>query len=127
MKRLLMLLSFVALFNVAAKAQLTEKLPEQRAAHATKALQKRLNLTADQATQVNAVFLTQATRMDSLKTNLSQDKKLNSLTRRSIVLSTEKQVLDVLNDDQKKQFMAWEQMKKDKRKQMKAQAAQPQS
>jgi hypothetical protein len=127
MKKLLALLSFIALFNMAAKAQLTEKSPEQRAAHITKALSKRLNLTAAQATQVNTAFLSQATRMDSLKTNLSQDKKLNSLTRRSIVLATEKQVLSVLNDDQKKQFMAWEQMKKDKHKQMKAQAVQPQS
>jgi hypothetical protein len=127
MKEFFVLLSFITMFNVAAKAQLTEKSPEQRAAHMTKALQKKLDLTADQATQVNAAFLNQATRMDSLKNNLSEDNELNSLTRRSIVLTTEKQVLAVLNDDQKKQFMAWEQMKKDKHKQMKAQAVQPQN
>jgi hypothetical protein len=116
MKKLILVASFIVGLNVMAHAQITQKSPEQRAGHITKVLQKRLNLTADQANQVNTAFLAQATRMDSLKSNLSTDKKENHLTAKRIMLTTKKQVYSVLNDTQKQQFAAWEKMRKEKHK-----------
>lgn len=106
--------------NVIAKAQEATKSPEQRAGHLTKALQRQLNLTADQSTQINAVFLAQATRVDSLKANLSGDKKSDGYARRSIMLSAQQQILSVLNEDQKKQFLQFEKMRKEKQAEKKA-------
>jgi hypothetical protein len=56
MKKLSLLILFIAGLNFAAMAQFTKKSPEQRAAHATKSLSKILNLTSDQASKVNAIF-----------------------------------------------------------------------
>ncbi len=127
MKKLLIILSFLTGLSAMANAQITEKSPEQRAAHITKVLSRRLNLTADQASQVNSAFLNQATRMDSLKNNPSIDPKINNLTRRSILLLTQKQVISVLNDEQKKQFMELEKMKKEKHNEKKAESPAPDS
>ena len=91
-----------------------QKTPEQRAAHVTKALQKRLNLTVDQAQQVNTIFFTRATRMDSLKNNLSVDKRLNHLSAHSIALASKQQLFTVLTPNQQKQFLAWQQMRKNR-------------
>jgi hypothetical protein len=52
--------------------------------------------------------------MDSLKSNLSADKRTNNLTRKSIMLSTERQVMSVLNNDQQTRFIQWEKMQKEK-------------
>ena len=127
MKKLLLILSFIIGLSVMANAQITQKSPEQRAAHITKVLSKRLNLTADQASQINSAFLNQATRMDSLKNNPSIDQKINNLTRRSILLFTQKEVISVLNDEQKKQFIEWEKMKKEKHNEKKAENPSPDS
>jgi hypothetical protein len=114
MKKLILAASFIIGSIVMAQAQITQKSPEQHARHMTKVLQKRLNLSPDQALQINTVMLNRATRMDSLKNNLSADKKENHLAARSIMLSTQRQVLAVLDDNQKQKFMEWEKMRKEK-------------
>ncbi|SHN06970.1 hypothetical protein [Mucilaginibacter sp. OK098] len=121
MKKLILLVSFITGLSLMAGAQITKKSPEQRAAHLTKALQKRLNLSQDQATQVHTVFLTEVTRMDSLKSNPSSNKKANQLSAKSIKLEAKKQVIAVLNDSQNQKFAAWEKMRKEKHKQKQAQ------
>ncbi len=109
MKKLILLLCFIAGVSLAASAQTkATKTPEQRAHHMTKVLTKRLDLTADQAQQVSGIFLIQVNRMDSLRTNLSDDKKLNRMSARMIVLTSRKNIMAVLNDSQKQQFTAWE-------------------
>ena len=120
MKKLLVLICITALFSTVANAQTMQKSPDQRAAHMTKALSKRLNLSADQASQVNAIFFAQANQMDSLKNNPSQDIEGNKLARKSIAINTKQQVLAVLNDQQKQQFMELEKMKKEKHREKKA-------
>ena len=115
MKKLILLAAIVLGSVLAASAQVTEKSPEQRAAHMTKMLQKRLNLTADQAQQINAIYLTQATRIDSLKTNKSPDQKLNRMSARTITMATHEHVMAILNDQQKQQFTALEASMKEKR------------
>jgi len=119
MKKIFLILSFIIGANAMVNAQLLLKSPDQRAARITRVLQKKLNLTADQASQINVVFLGQATRMDSLKNNLSTDSATNRLTRRSIFLTGQRQVMSILNDDQRKQYLAWEQMRKEKHMQKK--------
>ncbi|WP_259071434.1 hypothetical protein HDF24_25925 [Mucilaginibacter sp. X4EP1] len=117
MKKLILILSLVSGTFMIASAQtsalpVTQKSPEQRAAHITKALQKRLNLTADQAQQVNTIYFNRATRIDSLKNNLSVDKRLNHLTAHTIALQSKQQLFAVLSPDQQKQFQDWQQMRK---------------
>jgi Spy/CpxP family protein refolding chaperone len=121
MKKLILAAAFVLGVSCMANAQImTKKSPEQRAAHVTKALTKKLNLTQEQAKEVNTVFLAQATRMDSLKTAAPTDKKGKQLAARSIKLATKKQVLAVLTDEQKTKFATWEKTRKDKHKERKA-------
>ena len=122
MKKILILFAIVTLFSTIANAQTMQKSPDQRAAHMTKALSKKLNLSADQASQVNSILLAQANQMDSLKNNPSQDAEGNKLARKSIALNTKQQVLAVLNDQQKHQFMDWEKLKKEKHHEKKASA-----
>ena len=125
MKKLLLMLSFVIGINAIANAQMMKKSPEKRAAHMTKALTKKLSLTTDQANQVNSILLVQATKMDSLKANPSMDKKSDNMTRKTIVLSTKKNILAVLNPDQKARFEQWEKAKMEKRNEKKAQVIAP--
>jgi hypothetical protein len=119
MKKLILVLSFITGLSVMANAQITQKSPEQRAGHITKVLQKRLNLSPEQASQINAALLTQATRMDSLKSNRSVDKKANRLSARVIMLSTQKQVMAILDDTQKQKFIEWEKMRQEKHREKK--------
>ena len=93
-----------------------QKSPEKRAAHMTKALSKRLNLTAEQSQQVNAILLTQATRMDSLKNNPSADKRGNRMEARTIMLTSERDINALLNDTQKQEFADWQKSRKEKQK-----------
>lgn len=121
MKKLILILSFIAGFSLMAGAQIAKKSPEQRAARQTKALQKRLSLSQDQAKQVHAALFTAATRLDSLKSNPSSDKKANQLSAKSIKLEAKNQVIAVLNDTQKQKFAALEKLRKEKHKQKQAQ------
>jgi thiamine biosynthesis lipoprotein ApbE len=121
MKKLILIASFIIGIGFMASAQVTKKTPEQRAAHQTKALQKQLSLSQDQATQVQAALFTAATRLDSLKNNPSSDKKANQLNAKSIKLEAKKQVIAVLNDSQKQKLATLEKMRKEKHKQKQAQ------
>ena len=121
MKKVILILCVLAGFTGIANAQLIGKTPEQRAAHHTKALQKKLNLSQAQAATVHSAFLTQATRMDSLKNTPSTDKKSKQLAAKSIILFAKKQIVAVLNDDQKQKFVVWENARKEKHKEKKAQ------
>jgi hypothetical protein len=108
MKRMFLMLSFVAGISMAANAQFFKKSPEQRANHITRVLQKRLKLSEDQSVKVKSAFLTQATRIDSLRNNLSPDRKTNRRAAKLILLGTQKNVIAVLNYDQQREFIRWE-------------------
>jgi hypothetical protein len=120
MKKLILIAAFVAGTAMMASAQPAQKTPEQRAAHMTKMLTKRLGLTPQQSQQVNTIYLTQATRIDSLKANKSQDPKLNKLSARTIMMTSRQQVMALLNDNQKQQFTELESMMKERKQQAKA-------
>ncbi len=122
MKKLTIALLLVIAINLAAKAQAPEKSPEKRAAHFTKVLSKALNLTAEQATKIDAIFLTRATEMDSLKSSAPGNKKGSHLNKEKIALTADEQVMGVLNSDQQKQYLQWEQEQKEKKKDKKSMA-----
>lgn len=120
MKKLVLVLSFIIGLSYVAGAQIAAKSPERRAAQHTKALQKHLNLSQAQAAQVQTAFLTMATRMDSLKSVATTDKKQKQLMARSIKLETKKRVFAILNDTQKQQYATWEKIKRENHKEKKA-------
>ena len=115
MNRLILAAAFVFGVSCMANAQVAaKKSPEQRAAHITKALTKKLTLSEEQASKVNAIFLTRATRMDSLKAHPAADKKGNRLAAKTIKLDAKKQVAALLTAEQKEKLAAWEKMRKEK-------------
>jgi len=120
MKRVFLAAFFVLALNVMGYAQLLQKSPDKRAGYLTKQLQRILNLKPEQIPLVNTALLTQATRIDSLRNNPSVDKKESQLTAQTILLSAQKQILAVLDDNQKQQFTAWEKSKLEQRKSKRA-------
>jgi hypothetical protein len=113
MKKLFLMLLFIAGIGAAANAQKQAKSPDERAAHTTKSLQKMLNLTSDQANKVNAVLLSSYMRTDSLKMDSTGGKKSNHLSKKSIKITTEQQLMSIFNSDQQKQYMELQSMKKE--------------
>ncbi|QQL50382.1 hypothetical protein [Mucilaginibacter ginkgonis] len=115
MKKAFLIITLIAGFGAATFAQDKAKTPEQRADHLTKALQKRLNLTADQAGKVHTIMFERATRVDSLKLNgAGGDKKMNRMVRRDIKYTTDQKLTAVLNADQLKAFKDWKATHKNK-------------
>ncbi|HMG08340.1 MAG TPA: hypothetical protein VK609_07505 [Mucilaginibacter sp.] len=125
MKRLTLVIAFITSLSVLANAQQkTDKTPAQKAAHKTENLQKKLKLTAGQTKQVNAIFLTEATRSDSLKAHSSKaDKKASKITHKAIEAQTDKKLNAILTADQKKAYASLKQAKKEKHDKKKADAA----
>ncbi len=120
MKKLILIIALVTGLNVLANAQQQPtRTPAQRAAHKTQNLQKKLMLTSSQTKQVNALFLTEATRMDSLKAHKA-DKKTNKATRKLIQAQTDQKLNTILTADQKKAFADLKAAKKAKHDQKKA-------
>ena len=120
MKKLILIIAFVTGLNVLANAQQQPaKTPAQKAAHKTQNLQKKLKLTAGQAKQVNALFLTEATRLNSLKAHKT-DKKANKAAHKAIQAQTDQKLNTVLTTDQKKAFADLKAAKKAKHDQKKA-------
>lgn len=101
MKKIFLMLAFVAGVGIAANAQIRSvKNPEQRAQHRAAALSKKLNLNADQSAKVNAIFAQQASQMDSIKTNKSGDRKANFAARKAIFTNTDARLNAVLTPEQ---------------------------
>ena len=108
------MITLVAGLSAATYAHGDKKSPDQRAKHMTKVLQHKLNLTADQATQVNAVLFAQASQMDSLNINKTVDRKANHFAKRTIMMATDQKLSSILNADQLKGYDAWKAARKEK-------------
>lgn len=120
MKRLILVIALITSISVLANAQQkASKTPAQKADHKTESLQKKLNLTASQNKQVNAILLAETTRKDSLKAHKG-DKKANKAAHKAIEAQTEQKLNAVLNADQKKAYAALEEAKKEKHDKKKA-------
>ena len=120
MKKIILIIALVTGLNALANAQQqTAKTPAQKAAHKTQNLQKKLKLTASQTKQVNALFLTEATRVDSLKAHKT-DKKANKAAHKAIQAQADQKLNAILTADQKKAFADLKAAKKAKHDQKKA-------
>ncbi|TWR29200.1 hypothetical protein FPZ43_09505 [Mucilaginibacter pallidiroseus] len=106
MKKLMLMILFVAGIGVMANAQAkTKKTPEQKAQHYTKVLTKKLTLTADQQAKVNTILLKRATQIDSLKANkTTADRKQKMAARKTIMEGADKDLKAVLNATQQKTY-----------------------
>lgn len=102
-----------AMANAQTKAH---KTPEQKAQHMTQVLQKKLDLTADQSVKVNAILLTKAVQMDSLKQNRSTDRKANRQARRAVLTNLDGQLKAVLTADQQTKYAELKAQMKDRMK-----------
>jgi len=114
----------VAGISVLANAQTTEhkggkrahKTPEQRAQRMTKVLNEKLNLTADQSAKVNAIFLTKAVQMDSLRKAHSADRKADRQSRKAMLVTLDGQLKGVLTADQQAKYTELKAQMKEKMK-----------
>jgi len=108
MKKILMMITFLAGTAVLAQAQTQKvhKTPEQKAQHRTEALSKQLALSADQSKKVNAIFAKSAASMDSLKANKGTNRKANMQSRKAIMANTDANLKTVLNADQQTKYAA---------------------
>lgn len=123
MKKVILGLLFLIVSGTIANAQVIQKSPEKRAEHMTKMLQKKLNLSQDQASKTHDIFLAQATSIDSLISNSNGTSKSKKMAVRTIRRNSMQQVLSLLNDDQKQKFIAWEKARKEKQKNRRVQGA----
>ena len=123
MKKLILVIAFITSLSVLANAQQPViKTPAQKAAHKTQALQKKLNLTASQTKQVNAIFLTAATQADSLKAHKG-NKKASKAKHKAIEAQTDQKLNAIFNADQKKAYAGLKEAKKEKHARNKTNAA----
>jgi hypothetical protein len=95
----LMLITGLAIFAKAQDSTRVKRSPEQRAAYQTKALQKKLNLTADQTRQVSAILLANDKKIDGLPKG-----KAGAMARLEVLTDTDNRIKLILNDDQKKTY-----------------------
>jgi len=84
--------------------------PTQRAARQLTVLQKKLNLNQDQVIQLRMILLRLNTALDSLRTNLSADKKADNQARRAINQDADGKIYAVLTTDQQ---VAYAQLKQE--------------
>lgn len=122
MKKLILIIFLIAGVGAGAHAQHAKKhegqLPKQ--------LSKKLNLTADQQTKVDAIMKNKAAQLDSLSSK-SLAKKADHKQRKSINQASDEQINAVLNDAQKKTYADFktEQMEKIKAKKSAAASTPP--
>ena len=91
--------------------------PEERAQRQTEMVSTRLNLTADQKAQVQVIFLAQAKSVDSLRKASAGDMAAMRSSMKSIQQANESKLITVLNDEQKKQYAAYQEERKNRMQQ----------
>jgi protein CpxP len=79
---------------------------EQMEAHQLEHMQKHLNLTADQTTQVKAIFADTDTQMSALRQDTSTPRDQKWAQMKSIHEASQSKIRAVLTDDQKPKFDA---------------------
>ncbi|GAA4374299.1 hypothetical protein [Hymenobacter koreensis] len=126
MKKMLLLLTVTALSFTAAQAQdqlapnarkearggqgkHADRTPEQRADMQTQRLTKQLGLSADQQPKVRAIFLAQATEMQSLRGQMtpgSTDRQAMGQQMKAVMTRTDEQLKTALTAEQYTKYAA---------------------
>jgi protein CpxP len=124
MKKIILILLFVAGVTAFAKAQDTTRVkrtPEERAQRTLTMMQKRLNLTADQSKQISVILADRADKAAKM-----QGVKGNNLARLQAANDADKKIDAILTDDQRKTYAQIKETAKEKMKdRRKANAAEP--
>lgn len=114
MKKIMLALFLIAGIATLANAQdtiKTKRTPEERAARMGQMLQKKLNLTADQATKVNAILTEQATKTSGMK---MKGVKGGGLARMEAKAEADKKINAILTPEQQKEYAQIEEKAKEK-------------
>lgn len=82
---------------------------EERVQRQVEQLQEKLNLTADQKAKVTAIFTAQSQSIDSLRKASNGDSQAMRGKMRPIMDTSEKQLKEVLTDEQEKTYEAYRQ------------------
>lgn len=91
--------------------------PEERAKRQTEMLSTKLNLTAAQKTQVEAIFLSQAASVDSLRKASAGDMQAMRGAMKPIQTASDAKLMGVLTAEQKTQYTAMQEERKAKMQQ----------
>jgi len=86
--------------------------PEERAKRQSETLARRLSLTEDQKSKVHELFLHQAKTTDSLRTASNGDFQGMRAKVQPVQDATDKKIVALLNEDQKKEFQAYQDERK---------------
>lgn len=107
MKKLLIVCGLLFSVITFAKAQGQQQTPEERAKNNTTRLAEKLNLTDDQKTKVEAIFLDQAKASVKLREEAAGDRDAMRTKMQKLNEETNTKISALLTDDQKKAFEAW--------------------
>jgi protein CpxP len=112
MKKIIVMLLLLTGFVVYSKAQDTtrvKKTPDERAAQMGKMMAKKLNLTADQSKQVDAILTDRAEKMAAMKGT-----KGNRAAKMKLMADSDNQIEALLTDAQKKEYAVMKENAKEK-------------
>ena len=104
MKKIIVMLLLITGFAVCANAQDTAKVkrtPQERAERMGKMMQKKLNLTADQSTKINAILIDRATKEAALK-----GQKGTRGEKAKVMADADAKIDAILTPDQQKLYAA---------------------
>ena len=80
------------------------KTPEERAQLSSEAIGKRLNLTADQKTEVYALNLEQVKKMDEMRSSENAFRKSHSEKRKTLMADADTKLNKILTVEQQKSY-----------------------
>jgi periplasmic protein CpxP/Spy len=112
MKKIIVMLLLITGLAAYAKAQDTTKVkrtPQERAARMGKMMQKKLNLTADQSTQINAILADRAAKEDALK-----GQKGTKAEKLKAIADADAKIDAILTPEQRKLYAALKESAKEK-------------
>ena len=120
MKKVLIICGLLLSIMTFAKAQDGDRkmpTPEERAEKGTAQLTKKLNLTEDQATKVKAILLDQATASVKMREeNKGGDRAAMMAKMKAAMEENDVKINALLNDDQKKAYVAYKEERMKNRK-----------
>jgi Spy/CpxP family protein refolding chaperone len=134
MKRTLVSLLFILTLGGIAHAQTPDTTgkkpqkpdPTKQAVRQLRMLQKQLNLTDDQVTQMQVILIHRDVTLDSLRNNPSGDNRSTGRARRDINMDAEQKINTILTADQKPLYQQWKQQQREKMMEKRQMSAQPQ-
>ncbi len=111
-----LLVSLVSAGYSQSRDEKQNKTPEERAQYATNAMEKNLNLTADQKSKVYEINLERAKKMDELKSTAKAGRKERLKAQKKLMEDNDAQMKGVLAPEQQKPYEDFKMHAKEKMK-----------